>query len=99
MEMRELTIRKKRREGIGKGPARRLRRAGQVPATLYGGAGPVTWPVTPKDVLRLIHGQRQHPAVPRDLRGDHGRQDAIHPGHAVRPVSENLIHVICRSRD
>jgi ribosomal protein L25 (general stress protein Ctc) len=30
MEMRELTIRK--REGIGKGPARRLRRAGQVPA-------------------------------------------------------------------
>ena len=39
MEMRELTIRK--REGIGKGPARRLRRAGQVPATLYGGASPV----------------------------------------------------------
>src|SRR6266849_2798940 len=54
MEMRELTIRK--RDGVGKGPAKRLRRAGQVPATLYGGAGPVNVAVAPKDVLRLIHG-------------------------------------------
>jgi ribosomal protein L25 (general stress protein Ctc) len=38
MEMRELTIRK--RDGIGKGPAKRLRRAGEVPATLCR-AGPV----------------------------------------------------------
>ena len=38
MEMRELTITK--REGVGKGPAKRLRRDGRVPAILYGGDPP-----------------------------------------------------------
>ena len=36
MQMQELTI--KRREGTGKQLAKRLRRAGVVPAVLYGGA-------------------------------------------------------------
>ena len=38
MEMRALTIEK--REGTGKGPARRLRRAGHIPAVLYGARAP-----------------------------------------------------------
>ena len=54
MEMRELIIRK--REGMGKAYAKRLRRAGQVPAILYGGAQPVNVTVAPRDIYRLVHG-------------------------------------------
>src|ERR1700731_2753434 len=81
MEMRELTIRK--RDGIGKGPAKRLRRSGQVPATLYGGAAPVNIAVTPKDVLRLIHG----------LEGGKDGKMVIIRDMQFDPVSESLIHV------
>ncbi len=93
MEMRELTIRK--REGIGKGPARRLRRAGQVPATLYGGASPVNVAVDAQGRPPSHPRPRgQHPAVPGDLRGDHAtRKMAIIRDMQFDPVSENLIHV------
>ena len=92
MDMRELTI--KKRDGVGKGPARRLRRNGLVPATLYGGASPVNIAVPPKDILRLIHGREgstqllkvsfaesadSKMAIIRDLQFD--------------PVTEMLLHV------
>ena len=52
MNTPELSV--KRREGTGKGIARRLRREGVVPAILYGGAAPQTITVNPRDVLRII---------------------------------------------
>src|SRR2546422_565630 len=55
MDMRELTIMP--REGLGKGEAKRLRRAGRTPGILYGGATPVTIAVDPRDVFRIIHGR------------------------------------------
>src|SRR5437016_3910546 len=45
MDMRELTIMP--REGLGKGEAKRLRRAGRTPGILYGGAAPVPIAVHP----------------------------------------------------
>ena len=54
MELRELTI--TRREGIGKGAAKRLRREGRVPAILYGGSAPVAVAVDPRDVMKLLYG-------------------------------------------
>ena len=54
MKMQELMIR--RREGTGKSVVRKLRRAGVVPAILYGGAKPQTITVDPRAVLRIIHG-------------------------------------------
>ena len=54
MEMQELAIR--RREGTGKGVARRLRRAGTVPAILYGGTAPMPITVDSKSILKIIHG-------------------------------------------
>jgi large subunit ribosomal protein L25 len=92
MDMRDLSIHP--RDGIGKGAAKRLRRAGRVPAILYGGASPVNVAVAPRDILRLIHGQEgstqllkvsfaessdSRMAIIRDLQFD--------------PVSEDLIHV------
>ena len=92
MEMRELTIRK--REGVGKGPARRLRRSGQVPAILYGGASPVNVAVAPKDILRLIHGHEGSTQLFRvTFEGTKDGKMAIIRDMQFDPVSEDLIHV------
>jgi large subunit ribosomal protein L25 len=92
MAMRELTIRK--RDGIGKGPARRLRRAGQVPAILYGGASPVNVAVAPKDVLRLIQGHEGSTQLFRvTLEGTAEAKMAIIRDMQFDPVSDDLIHV------
>ncbi|HSL51512.1 MAG TPA: 50S ribosomal protein L25 [Candidatus Deferrimicrobiaceae bacterium] len=92
MEMPELTIRK--RDGIGKGPAKRLRRAGQVPATFYGGASAVNVAVAPTDVLRLIHGHEGSTQLFRvTFEGSKDAKMAIIRDMQFDPVSENLIHV------
>ena len=92
MEMRELTIRK--RETVGKGPARRLRRSGQVPAILYGGASAEKVAVAPKDVLRLIHGHEGSTQLFRvTFEGTKDGKMAIIRDMQFDPVSENLIHV------
>ncbi|HEY7205220.1 MAG TPA: 50S ribosomal protein L25 [Methylomirabilota bacterium] len=92
MDMRELTI--KKRDGVGKGPAKRLRRSGLVPATLYGGASPVNIAVPPKDILRLIHGHEGSTQLFRvTFEGSTDGKMAIIRDMQFDPVSEHLIHV------
>jgi len=92
MDMRELTI--KKRDGVGKGPAKRLRRGGQVPAILYGGPSPVNVAVAPKDILRLIHGHEGSTQLFRvTLEGTKEAKMAIIRDMQFDPVSEDLIHV------
>ena len=92
MEMVELTIQK--REGTGKGSAGRLRRAGHVPAVLYGVGTPETIAVSPRDVLRLIHG---HEGSTRLLKvafpGSSESKMAIIRDMQFDPVSEKLLHL------
>lgn len=92
MEMRQLTIRK--REGVGKGRAKRLRRAGEVPAILYGGAQPLNIAVTPQDIYRLIHGHEGSTQLLRVSFADSGESRmAIIRDLQYDPVSEDLVHV------
>jgi large subunit ribosomal protein L25 len=92
MEKRELVIR--HRQGIGKGNARRLRRAGQVPATLYGGAAPVNVAVAPRDIYRLIHGHEgSTQLLSVAFEGTRDSRMAIIRALQYDPVSEDLIHV------
>lgn len=92
MELRELTI--KKREGVGKGPAKRLRRNGLVPAVLYGGASPMSIAVPPKDILRLIHGHEGSTQLFRvTVEGSNDGKMAIIRDMQFDPVSEQLIHV------
>ena len=92
MDMRELTITK--REGVGKGPAKRLRRDGRVPAILYGGATPMSIAVAPKDILRLIHGHEGSTQLFRiAFDGGTDARMAIIRDLQFDPVTENLIHV------
>src|SRR5712691_13167845 len=92
MKMRELTIQK--REGVGKGDAKRLRRAGQVPAILYGGTQPVNVTVAPRDIYRLVHGHEGSTQLLSVSFADSGESRmAIIRDLQYDPVSEDLIHV------
>jgi large subunit ribosomal protein L25 len=93
MEMQELTIR--RREGTGKQVAKRLRRAGQVPAILYGGARPESITVDPRTVLRMIHGhERSTQLLSLRMEGQDGDPRlAIIRELQFDPVSDHLLHV------
>jgi large subunit ribosomal protein L25 len=92
MDMNELTIR--RREEAGKGPARRLRRAGRVPAILYGGASPIKVSADPLDIFRIIHGREGSTQLLKvTLEGTPGAKMAIIRDMQFDPVSEDLLHV------
>jgi len=92
MNIRELTI--ETRETIGKGPARRLRRAGRVPAIMYGGASPVKISVDPRDVYRLIHGHEGGTQLLQVTLGTSSdKRMVIIRDMQFDPVSEDLVHV------
>jgi len=92
MDMQNLTIEK--REGTGKGPARRLRRAGRVPAVLYGTTTPLNVAVNPLDVYRLLHGHEGSTRLLQvTFKGEESARMAIIRDMQFDPVSENLIHV------
>lgn len=93
MAMQELTI--TQRGETGKQVAKRLRRAGAVPAVLYGGARPESISVDPKAVLRIIHGHggsTQLLNLTFDGNGG-GSRMAIIRHLQFDPVSERLLHV------
>jgi large subunit ribosomal protein L25 len=92
MNIRELTI--EARDTTGKGPARRLRRAGRVPAIMYGGAAPVKISVDPRDVYRLIHGHEGGTQLLQVALGASAdKRMAIIRDMQFDPVSEDLVHV------
>jgi large subunit ribosomal protein L25 len=92
MATQELVIR--RREGTGKEVARRLRRAGIVPAVVYGGSAPEPVAVDPKAVLRIIHGHEgSTQLLTLRFEGDGGTRMAIIRELQFHPVSESLLHV------
>ncbi len=92
MKMQELTITK--RDTFGKGPARRLRRDGVVPAILYGGAATQSIAVDPKNVLRIIHGHEgTTQLLTLKMDGESGTRMAVIREMQFDPVSERLLHV------
>lgn len=92
MEQREITIH--RREGTGKSVAKRLRRAGKIPAIVYGGSAPLPISVDPRDVLRLIHGHEgSTQLLSLKFDGAGGSRVAIIRDMQFDPVSESLMHV------
>jgi large subunit ribosomal protein L25 len=92
MKMQELTI--KRREGTGKSVVRKLRRAGVVPAILYGGSQPQTITVDPRAVLRIIHGHEgSTQLLTLKFDGDNASRMAIIRDMQFDPVSDALLHV------
>ena len=92
MPMQELTV--QQRGETGKQVAKRLRRAGVVPAVLYGGAKPEPISVDPKAVLRIIHGHEGSTQLLNlTFEGGAGSRMAIIRDLQFDPVSERLLHV------
>ena len=93
MQMQELTV--TQRDGTGKQAAKRLRREGQIPAILYGGAAPQPIAVDSKAVLKMIHGHEGTTQL-LSLRFNGGAAStrmAIIRDMQFDPVSEDLLHV------
>jgi large subunit ribosomal protein L25 len=93
MQMQELTF--KRREGTGKGIAKRMRRAGAVPAILYGGTSPEPIAVDPKAILKALHGHEGTTLlISLKLEGDGATaRMAVLRELQFDPVSDQLLHV------
>jgi large subunit ribosomal protein L25 len=90
--MAELKLEATKRDGAGKGVARKLRAAGRVPAVLYGhGMAPVSIAIDSKELFHALHGSaganvlvdlvvdgKQHLALPREIQRDHVRGRYLH---------------------
>ena len=81
------------REGRGKGPAKRLRRTGRVPAVLYG-AGTDTIPLD-VDARELYHALHTSAGLNAIIRLDVSGQEHLTIAHKVQhhPVRGDLFHV------
>lgn len=92
--MQQLVVEAAPRSERGKNCARRLRRAGQVPAVVYGGSiKPVALSVDPRVVERILHSEQGHNAVfTLQIKG-HGKSSAMIRDWQSEPVKGSLLHV------
>ena len=93
-----------KREGTGKGVARKLRAAGRVPAVLYGhGMEPVGLSVDSRELFQLFHTGAgtnvlvglvvdgdEHLAMPREVQRDHIRGRFVHVDFLVVSRDEKI---------
>jgi len=82
------------RQDFGKNAARRLRRAGRIPAVVYGGGGPsIPVAVDPKQILQILHSQSGHNAIfTLEIRGKAPARVMIRDWQ-TEPVDGHLLHV------
>jgi large subunit ribosomal protein L25 len=93
--MASIVMEAEARSESGKGPNRRLRAAGRVPAVLYGG-GKETVPVSldPKAVVAII---RSHAGVNTifelTVKGSKGKDNVMIREYQLEPVEHELLHL------
>jgi large subunit ribosomal protein L25 len=90
----DLSVEVEAREDFGKNASRRLRRAGRIPAVVYGGGGPaVPVAVDPKKVLQILHSESGHNAIfTLEIRGKAPTRAMIRDWQ-VEPIGGDLLHV------
>ena len=92
--METFTLEGKPREGRGKGPARRLRTTGMVPATLYGGKKEaISLAVNAKQVAKILRSETGHNTIFTVTVANGGDEKAMVRDWQVDPVSGKLLHV------
>ena len=92
--METFTVEGKIREGRGKGPARRTRLTGMVPAVLYGGKKEsVSLAVNAKQVARILRSESGHNTIFTVQVAEGCEEKAMLKDWQVDPVSGALLHV------
>jgi large subunit ribosomal protein L25 len=82
------------RDDRGKGPARRMRLTGQVPAVLYGGeSDALPMAVNAKQVARILRSETGHNTIFTVHVSGHKDEKAMLKDWQVDPVSGSLLHV------
>src|ERR1017187_8389562 len=91
--MEQIIVEAAPRETRGKNVARRMRVAGQVPATLYGGKeGAQSLAVNTKQVYAILRSASGHSTIFK-LKAEQAEQPAIVKDWQVDPVKGTLLHV------
>jgi large subunit ribosomal protein L25 len=91
--MQTFTVEGKIREERGKNPARRARRAGEVPAVLYGAKKePIVLSVNAKQLSRILRSESGHNTIFTVKVADGSEERAILKDWQVDPVSGTLLH-------
>jgi large subunit ribosomal protein L25 len=92
--MKDLLVEVTPREAIGKNESRRMRRAGQIPAILYGaGKDPVPLTVDPSHIERILHSEAGANSLFRlGLAGTEKQRFVMIKEYQVDPVNGELMH-------
>jgi large subunit ribosomal protein L25 len=92
--METFTVEGSIREGRGKGPARRTRLSGMVPAVLYGGKkDSISLSVNAKQVARILRSETGHNTIFTVQVAAGAAEKAMVRDWQVDPVSGKLLHV------
>lgn len=88
------------RASRGKNEARRTRRAGLIPAVVYGAfKDPVSVSVSPKDISKIIHSKTGHNSIfDVDIQGVE-RSPVMVADEQYDPIKGNLLHIDMRRID
>jgi large subunit ribosomal protein L25 len=92
-ERKEITVKATQREGRGKNDARRARRDGFVPVTVYGGVGePVSAVALLKDLAAILRSESGHNSIfTIDVDGV-GASEVMFHDRQIDPVRGRLVH-------
>ena len=80
-------------EKAGKGPARRLRAVGRVPAVIYGEGTPTAISINRKELVKIINsGESGSTLFSVKVGGNKGEKTAILKDYQLDPIKGELIH-------
>ena len=92
--MPQVSVSATERTAVGKGPNRRLRAAGQIPAVVYGGAGGVrVLAVSPQRVAEIVRSPRGVNTIfALEIEGDAGAEQVMIHDFQLDPLDHRVLH-------
>ena len=92
-DKKEITVRAQKREGRGKNDARRVRREGLIPVTVYGGEGETVSAVAPlRDLAAILRSDSGYNTIfTLDVEGV-GASEVMFHDRQIDPVRGRLVH-------
>jgi large subunit ribosomal protein L25 len=83
------------RQGVGKGPARQLRRAGKVPAVLYGQGECLLLTVNPDELVKILRSHASSTALISltvNGAGANAKRTALLRDYQTDPITDQVLH-------